>query len=220
MPRLDAVIFDMDGLMLDTETMLKPCFQSATAEIGCVVDDQLYDSLIGLGAAETFAVLQTTFGDSFRPDAIRDRIRILWAERVKTGIPRKDGLDEVLDLVESYRIPTAVATSTEAEEAEMSLRTAGLWGRFNALVTGDQVRQGKPAPDIYLEAASRLGVEPHRCVALEDSSPGVLAAHRSGMRVLMIPDRCAPSHEALAVARVFPSLRDASAVLSGWLGRA
>ena len=214
-----AVIFDMDGLMLDTEQMMRPCFQQAAADIGCPVRDDLYESLIGLGSADTFAILSERFGAAFRQRKFEERFRELWHHRLASGIPHKPGLSDLLIVLEQRGIPTAVATSTDAMDAELCLRTAALWGRFHTVVSGDHVRNGKPAPDIYLEAASRLAIEPERCLALEDSNNGVLAASRAGMRVLMVPDTgCSPSQEALAAAwTVLPSLHAAKQLISEWL---
>ena len=165
--------------------------------------------------------LSERFGAAFRQRDFEARLQELWHRRVAAGVPHKPGLSDLLRLLEQREIPTAVATSTDAADAELCLRTSGLWERFQTVVTGDQVRNGKPAPDIYLEAASRLGVEPERCVALEDSTNGVLAASRARMRVLMVPDAGgAPSPEALAAAwTVLPSLHEAARLISEWLPR-
>jgi beta-phosphoglucomutase-like phosphatase (HAD superfamily) len=110
---------------------------------------------------------------------------------------------------------SAVATSSDADYAAFSLRSAGVAGRFDALVSGDQVARGKPAPDIYLEAARRLGCDPVECVALEDSDVGVLAASAAGMVTLCIPDLKPPSEEAArAATRVLGSLDEARE----WIG--
>ena len=214
-----AVIFDMDGLMLDTEQMMRPCFQRAAADLGCPVPNDLYTSLIGLGSADTFTILSDRFGVAFRQREFEERLRELWHHRLASGIPHKPGLSDLLILLEQRHIPTAVATSTDAADAELCLRTSALWGRFQTVVTGDQIRNGKPAPDIYLEAASRLGIAPEGCVALEDSNNGVLAASRAGMTVLMVPDaECSPSQEALVAAwAVLPSLHEAKHLISEWL---
>jgi HAD superfamily hydrolase (TIGR01509 family) len=148
------------------------------------------------------------------------RIRSLFLARVaEIGIPVKPGLHRLLAVLEKHQIPTAIATSTDTKDAEFSLRTAGLWDRFSAVVTGDQVQRGKPEPEIYLEAASRLGADPRSCVALEDSSNGVLAANRAGMRTLMVPDTGhSPSNEALKAAyAVLPCLDAATELIAQWI---
>ena len=122
----------------------------------------------------------------------------------------KAGLPAFLSFVDEQRFAKAIATSSGAEYAEFSLRSAGLSGRFATIVTGDQVAHGKPAPDIYLEAARRLGCHPAECVALEDSDAGVLAASAAGMVTLCVPDLRSPSADAArAASQVLGSLDDA-----------
>jgi HAD superfamily hydrolase (TIGR01509 family) len=218
--RIAAVVFDMDGLMLDTEAMIKPCFQQAAADLNCDLDDEFYGTLIGKGTVDCDAALVARFGPALHLDHLKVRVRaMLRARMTATGIPIKPGLTGLLALLKRHRILKAVATSTDAEDAEFTLRTAGLWGHFPVIVTGDQVEQGKPQPDIYLEAAARLGVAPGHCVALEDSSTGVLAASRAGMKAFMVPDGGhAPSPQAQAAASaVFASLHDVTDLMSGWL---
>jgi HAD superfamily hydrolase (TIGR01509 family) len=144
---------------------------------------------------------------------------VLWnrqwrADVESAGVPAKPGLTELLALLAGHGIPTAVATSTERENADLTLRVSGLAGRFRAVVTGDQVSRGKPAPDIYLEAARRLNVPPASCLALEDSGHGIQSARAAGMRTMLVPDLKPPTAEALAAASwVFPSLHEARAVI-------
>jgi beta-phosphoglucomutase-like phosphatase (HAD superfamily) len=219
--RVAAVIFDMDGLMIDSEAIVKPCIQRAAAELACELDDDFYATLIGRGTADCDAALLARFGQSFPLEELKRRVRIsIRARMTSGGIPIKRGLEGLLALLDEHRVPSAVATSTDAADAEFSLRTSGLWGRFGTIVTGDQVRKGKPEPDIYLEAASRLGADPAACVALEDSNAGVLAASKAGMITLMVPDAgLLASAEALAAAhRVLPSLEEVTTVMRTWLG--
>ena len=214
------MVFDMDGLMLDTEAMIKPCFQQAAADLHCDLDDEFYATLIGKGTVDCDAALVARFGPAMQLDTLKARVRMmLRACMTATGIPMKPGLTELLALLERHRIPKAVATSTDAEDAEFTLRTAGLWDHFPVIVTGDQVERGKPQPDIYLEAAARLGVAPEHCVALEDSSTGVLAASGAGMKTCMVPDGGhAPSPRAQAAAfAVFASLHDVTDQMARWL---
>jgi HAD superfamily hydrolase (TIGR01509 family) len=143
------------------------------------------------------------------------RFQARWPELCRqqaedAGIAMKTGLEEFLSLLDERHVPIAVATSSDRGYTEFSLGRAGLLNRFAVIVTGDQVTEGKPEPDIYLEAARRLGVEPTHCVALEDSDAGIIAAHRAGMVPVMVPDLKPPSAEAAAVAfRVLRSLHEA-----------
>jgi HAD superfamily hydrolase (TIGR01509 family) len=213
---IKAIIFDMDGLMLDTEPLYKVAWQAASAELGYVLDDSLYASLVGRPTRDCEQEVMQQFGSAFP----LDRFRVRWPERWQVevaakGIQQKPGLLQFLAFLDKQRLPVAVATSSEADYAAFSLRHAGLDGRFAVIVTGDQVARGKPAPDIYLEAARRLQVPPAACVALEDSDAGTLAASRAGMRALLIPDWTRPSDAAVQAAfRVLKSLDEAHDVVA------
>jgi len=208
---LRAAVFDMDGLMLDTEPIYKVAWQAASAELGHSIDDAFYATFVGRRTEDCERDLVERFGSRFPLDRFRAQWPPLWkAEAAARGIEKKPGLLELLEFLESAAVPLAVATSTETDLAAVSLRAAGLDGRFRVLVTGDEIAHGKPAPDIYLEAARRLQVEPAHCVALEDSEAGILAASRAGMIPLLIPDGTPPSPAAAKAAfRVLPSLTEA-----------
>jgi len=214
-PAIGAVVFDMDGLMLDTEPLYKAAWQQATSELGWELTDAAYLRLVGLREEESERELVAAFGPRFALDTFRRRWPELFRAAVAgDGITIKDGLIELLAFVEQRRLTMAVATSSHRSYAELSLRRAGLDGRFAIVVTGDESARAKPAPDIYLEAARRLGVAPARCVAIEDSDHGILAARAAGMVPLLVPDLKLPSREAIAAAyRVLPSLRAAAAVI-------
>ena len=209
--QLDAVILDMDGLMLDTEHLYKSAWQRAASQLGYPLDDAFYFTLVGRTNTAGETALAERFGPQFPLADFRDLWARLWREDVAaSGIPRKPGLNELLDYLAAKKVPVAVATSSDQEYAAFSLGAAGLdLRRFTHVVTGEQVEKGKPAPDIYLEAARRLEVEPARCLALEDSDAGILAASQAGMIAVMVPDLKPPSEEALRAAfRVLASLYD------------
>jgi HAD superfamily hydrolase (TIGR01509 family) len=209
--RVQAVVLDMDGLMIDTETIYKRAWQNAAAECGYTLDDDFYRTLIGQPNPACEAAVLDRFGLGFPLAEFRVRWSELWRADVEnSGIPTKPGLAELLSFLDEHQLPTAVATSSDREYAAFSLRMAGLEGRFSEIVTGDQVANGKPAPDIYLESARRLGVPPQGCVAVEDSEAGVLAASAAGMITLMVPDLIAPSATARSAAfSVLTSLSEA-----------
>ena len=210
-----AVVFDMDGLMLDTEPIYKRAWQTAAAELGCDLDDGFYARFVGRPNDACERLLIERFGAELPIDRFRARWRELWdADAAANGIQTKPGLVELLTVLDVLSLPFAIATSSEAEETAFCLRAAGLDGRFRVRVTRDQIAHGKPAPDIYLEASRRLRVDPAQCVALEDSEAGILSASRAGMVPLLIPDGAPPSGVAQHTAfRVLPSLADVPAVL-------
>jgi HAD superfamily hydrolase (TIGR01509 family) len=211
MTRIAAVILDMDGLMLDTESIYKRAWQSAAAECGYDLDDDYYLTLLGQPNPACEAALLRRFGKEFPIDDFRVRWSRLWQAHVETaGIPMKPGLTELLSFLQERQLPVAVATSSDQDYASLSLRAAQLGAWFNNVITGDQVVNGKPAPDIYIEAARRLGVAAASCVAIEDSDAGVLAASAAGMITVMVPDLKAPSPQARKAAFcVVASLVDA-----------
>jgi beta-phosphoglucomutase-like phosphatase (HAD superfamily) len=205
-----AVVFDMDGLMLDTEPIYKVAWQTASAALGYELDDAFYASFVGRPNVECERDLLERFGSGFPLDRFRTGWPPLWrAEAATRGITKKAGLLELLAFLETQGVAVAVATSTEADDAAFTLGAAGLDGRFRVLVTGDEVARGKPAPDIYLEAARRLNVNPEECVALEDSEAGILAARRAGMVALLVPDGSPSIIAANAASRVLPTLVEA-----------
>lgn len=214
---VDAVILDMDGLMLDTEALYKVAWQNAAAELGFPLDDSFYFTLVGRTNAAGESALTERYGAAFPLTRFRERWESLWRGLVEaSGIPRKPGLIELLEYLAARNIPVAVATSSDQEYAAFSLKAARLdAGRLAAIVTGEQVQNGKPAPDIYLEAARRLGVNPARSLAIEDSDAGILSASGAGMISVMVPDIKTPSPEARRAAfRVLASLNDVIPLLA------
>lgn len=186
-----AIVFDMDGLMLDTERLERDLWRAAAQRHGYDIAAEFNARLVGRRASDAEKLMMQHFGDAFPLEAIKADVRIHWERIAATeGMPRKPGLDELLVRLERARIPKAVATSTVRAKALVSL--GALADRFQALACGDEVADGKPAPDIYLLAARRLGVAPRDALALEDSLPGVAAARAAAMPVIMIPDLVAP----------------------------
>lgn len=214
--QIRAIILDMDGLMIDTEPIYKRALQQAATEFGQVLEDDFYVTLIGKPQPACEVAISEKFGSHFPMESYRQRWEGLWREDAEgSGIAKKPGLDAFLAFLTERGIRHAVATSSDAEYACFSLEAAGLGGRFGTMVTGNEVVNGKPAPDIYIEAARRLGVPPTSCMALEDSDNGVLSASAAGMRTVMVPDMKEPSDEARAAAsRIVGSLHEARELLA------
>ncbi|HOI08770.1 MAG TPA: HAD family phosphatase [Deltaproteobacteria bacterium] len=205
-----AVVFDMDGLMFDTEPMARRAWELALAESGHALDESVFFRMVGRTRPAVREILLGAYGPDLPIDALSVRVRSLLEEAFeRQGVPIKPGLLELLDALESARIPVAVASSTFRDVVFDRLRRAGLSSRFRAVVGGDEVSRGKPAPDLFLEACRRLVVPPGECVVLEDSEPGIRGAHAAGAVPIMVPDLVPPSDEVRAMAhRVFPSLLD------------
>ena len=212
----EAVIFDMDGLLIDTEVLARVTWRMAASDCGFELDDALFEQLVGRTRRDSGVILTDRFGDGFSLETFRARCSSHWEVVVaERGIALKPGALELLAVLDARRLPRAVATSTGRDGAERSLALAGVLDRFPVLVTGDLVERGKPAPDIFLLAAERLGVAPDACLVLEDSISGIRAADAAGMTPVMIPDLVAPSAEIERLAyRVLPSLHAVAELLS------
>lgn len=213
--RIHAVIFDMDGLMLDTERLARIAWDRAMADWGYTIPDEVYHQLIGRTVPDVGRILRDKVAAELPFEEIAQRKQeYLDREIAQHGIPVKPGLFQLLDWLDRVHLKKAVASSTFRELAMQKLRHAGLQDRFDTIVGGDEIRQGKPAPDIFLAAARRLDTPADRCVVLEDSEPGVQAANAAGMISVMVPDGRPPSSEAAARAyRVLPSLAEVQVLL-------
>lgn len=212
---ITAIVLDMDGLMLDTEPLYQAAWQRAAAELGHQLSNDLYARFLGRPTDDCEGDLVRHFGSAFPLERFRALWPAYWRGLAAGGIAPKPGLHALLAFVAERGLRIAVATSSDREYTAFTLAHAGLAGRFPVIVTRDEVAHGKPAPDLYREAARRLGCAPASCVALDDADAGVLAARAAGMSVVMVPDLASPSVEAAAAAlSVLPSLDAARALLA------
>ncbi|MBF6023915.1 HAD family hydrolase [Lysobacter niastensis] len=204
-----AVMFDMDGLMIESERALLQCWRVASAELELHLDDALWMSMIGLHDKACHDLLRVRL-DEAQIEALLSRCHALYDEQVLAGLPVKAGVLDLLSLLDARGIPRAVATSTRRPRALQKLELCGLLPHFHAVLTGSDVAHPKPAPDIYLLAARELGVDPVRCVVLEDSAPGVRAALAAGMTPIQVPDLAMPTDSVRALGhRIVESLAQA-----------
>ncbi|MEM7490547.1 MAG: HAD family phosphatase [Pseudomonadota bacterium] len=205
-PRIEAVVFDMDGLLLDSEGLYLEGFRRARTATGIDADDALFRRLIGMNNESGGRVLRDALGDA--ADAFADAWSRASGELLAEPIPPKPTVLASLQALTAVGLPLIVATSTRRELAVTRLRRAGLSAYLPDLVGGDQVSRGKPHPEIYETAAARLGLSPHVCAAFEDSENGVRSAVAAGMVVTQVPDLVPPSEDLLALGhRVAPDLR-------------
>ena len=217
---IQAVIFDMDGLLLDTERVLVMMVRRAAGEFGYTVTEDLVRRCTGVSSEITKMNFILDFGKDVPLDGIfRFSGKYVADYFNKHSVPIKPGVPEILEALDFQGIPKAVATSTGKVSGESLLERAGLLHRFDALVFGDQVQRGKPEPDIFLKAASKLGGSPENCLVFEDSENGIIAAARAGMRPVLVPDQVQPRKEILDLAfRSYSSLAGALTDLEVLLG--
>ncbi len=214
--RPGAVVFDMDGLLLDTEPLAARAWSEAARPLGVPFDAALALRMVGSHFADCSAMVRAHYPADYPVDALLAGWHAAYdAICARDGVPVMAGALDLLDWLEEMGVPRAVATSTRRARACERLAGAGLLPRFDVVVGGDEVARGKPAPDIYLEAARRLAMPPARCLALEDSAPGVRAALAAGLAVCMVPDLVELSPElAAAGALVVRSLDEVGARLA------
>jgi HAD superfamily hydrolase (TIGR01509 family) len=210
--RPSAVIFDMDGLLFDTEALWQDALLSAAAEGGHKIPDEIYNKSIGVRRSQCKGLFLSHFGEEFLFDDFhQDWRRHFWLI-AENRLALKPGVFELLEIVNQHRLPRAIATSSSRETVERHLRSHGMIDRFDQIICRGDYDNGKPAPDPFLKAAERLGVEPKLCLALEDSHVGVRSASAAGMMTVMVPDLLEATEEirdlCVLVARDLHQVRD------------
>lgn len=208
---VEAVIFDMDGLLLDTENVYRTAMIASASAMGYDFPDDLCRSMVGTAEVEIHHMLQQRFGADFPIAGLFAACELEMARRLEPGVPVKAGAAELIGALAARKLPMAVATSTVRRIAEHHLKRAGLLDHFTAVCTREDVARGKPHPDIFVATADKLGIHPERCLVLEDSYPGVRAAHASGAMAVMVPDMLPATDElralCVAVARDLHEVR-------------
>lgn len=191
-----AVIFDMDGVLIDTEKHYNAAWCQAATEAGFPFTREHALLLRSCEAKEGEKLMQGIFGPSFDYYAIRERRRELVRERLaQYGLEKKPGVEETLRFLRAKGIKTAVATATALDITKSHLTTIGVCDLFDSIVSAKNVAHGKPEPDVYLYAREQIGERPQDCMAVEDSPNGIMAAYRAGLRTVMVPDLTQPDEE-------------------------
>ena len=210
----EAVVFDMDGLMLDSERAINECMARAASDLGHELPASLWLQMIGGGDGLCRRLLADRIGADATVELLA-RAEAMYDVVADAGIDHRPGIVDLLDWLVARGIPRAVATSTRRPLAMRKLAAAGLLPYFDAVCTSSDVAAPKPAPDVYLLAASKLGIEPARCLVLEDSPTGVRAALAAGMTPVQVPDMLEPDAAARALGhRIVASLGDAQRLLA------
>ena len=208
LPSFSAILFDMDGLVLDSEKTYVTAWQRAARALGKTLDTEFAERLFGRHADDVARLLGETLGPDFDRQAFFAMAERHWFEVLAhEGIQGMPGIEALLDHLRVMRIPFALATNSDARYAERCLAAANLRSAFEVFISRDQVQAGKPAPDLFLAAAERLGVDPSLCLVLEDSETGLIAARAAGTRPILIQQRPELRDKLSSLAdRTFPDL--------------
>ena len=194
--KIKAVLFDMDGVVLDTEKLYVRFWQEAAVSLGFPMTREHALGMRSLSREVGERQLKAFLGEDVDYMEVRDkRIELMSAFIESHGVETKPGIHELLTYLKEKGIKTSIATSSPLDRTKKYLSQVGLVNDFDALVSGHMVEHGKPAPDIYLYAAQKLGLKPEECLVLEDSPTGLLAAYRAGCIPVMVPDQDQPDEE-------------------------
>ncbi len=211
-----AVVFDMDGLLVDTEQVVFRAMQRAAGDIGLEMPFGTFQRMVGLQHAASDLILIEHFGEGFDLAAWSAEISRHFRAELAAGIALKTGALEILDDLDVIGLPRAIATSSSLESVRASLGPHSLVDRFHALITRDVQTRGKPHPEPFQLAAAALGIDPRDCLALEDSHNGVRSASAAGMMTVMVPDMLDPTEEMESLCvRIARDLHEVRGLLGG-----
>lgn len=205
---MKLVIFDMDGLMFDTETVDMRCFKEAAKEYGYELKDEFLMGLIGMNESDTFLKVEKEFGKDFPISEIRV---LTWKKKMaffyQNGLPMKKGLKELLMYLKKMKIKTAVASSSPYKIIKEYLTISNMENEFDYIMAGDRVEHSKPDPEIFLKVLEHFGFSGNEALVLEDSDNGILASYRANIPVICVPDIVNNKPEILAYTyKTLPSL--------------
>ena len=193
---LRAVIFDMDGVILDSEHLVQQCWRKAAQQMHLTGIDEVYRAQVGTTRAHASALLRQAYGQDFSTQDFLAASRTFFYESLGAeGVPPRPFAKEALESCHALGLRVGLASSTRQEAVETELKHAGLLHLFDHVLGGDKIENSKPAPDIYLAACSALEVEPAQALAVEDSYNGIRSAHSAGMLSVMVPDMLPPTAE-------------------------
>ena len=216
LPRaVHAVVFDMDGLLVDTEIVSREVMTLSARQMGYELPHDVFIRMVGLSFASSGKLLEDHFGPGFDVPGFQAESTRLYRAAGERGVALKAGVVELLDLLDGLGLPRAIATSSHHQDVDRNLGPHGLRDRFHAVVAGGDYARSKPFPDPFLKAAELLGVDPAHCLALEDSHNGIRAAHGAGMMAVMVPDLLEPNEEMHSLCvRIIESLHEVQGLIA------
>lgn len=206
--KMDAVVFDMDGVIFDSENLYIQCWQAVADKYGISGIEAVCYECLGINAVLTREIMLRHFGRDFPYDQYSKEVSALFHKQAEGGkLAQKPGVKELLGYLKEKGVKIALASSTRKAVVVKELEEGGLLPYFDQIVGGDMVSRSKPEPDIFLKACESLGVAPENAFAIEDSHNGIRAAYRAGMKPVMVPDLAEPIEEIEKISHVIlPSL--------------
>lgn len=216
---MKIALFDMDGLLLDTEPITIQAKVEEGKKIGLPITAEMVKHTIGMSQKHVDSYFTSLFGNRYQHEYFKKkRQEYLFDYIAKHGLPIKEGVIPLLTFLKSEGIPMAIVTSSSKEIVMQYQKCHALFSYFDQIITGEEVKEGKPHPDVYLHAAKVMGVQPRDCIVFEDSKNGVISARRAGMTVVMIPDLIQPDDEILSYHPiVMDHLQEAIPYIKEWL---
>ena len=212
---LKAVIFDMDGLMIDTENVTYQCYKDVLKTMNLEMTKAFYTTLLGRTMEATRRAMFDQYGEDFPIEEVAKKVHQLMDEQfAREGVPLKDGLVKLLTYLKEHHYKTMIATSSRRERVNALLTDNGILNYFDDVICGDEVEHGKPAPDVFLNACQKLNVQPSEALVLEDSEAGIQAAYDAKVPVYCIPDLKQPGEDYVQKTQgVLTSLLDVITIL-------
>jgi len=213
--RISALILDLDGTLIDTETVSKNAWEQAARELGFEFPQALYASIAGRSIASARRKIKSFIANSADFDRFMHIAHDIYINDMNTnGVRVNEGVHEIVDYAGQTALAAMIATSTARQYADMKMKLSGLEGHLHVAVAGDEVENGKPAPDLFLRAAAIASVRPEQCIVIEDAEAGVEAAHAAGMIPIMVPSTIDPSDNVRQICHaVVPDLNEALKVI-------
>ena len=193
---IKAIIFDMDGLMIDSERVTFECYQEILKGMNLTMDEEFYKTLLGKPLKGIYQRFYDVYGNDFPIEDVIKDVHALMAKRFETeGVPIKTGLKSLLEYLKENNYKTIVATSSNRDRVDTILSQAQITDYFDDSICGDEVTKGKPNPEVFLKSCQKLGVNVDEAIVLEDSEAGIQASYDAGIQVICIPDMKYPEKQ-------------------------